>query len=245
MTENLNMKKDLKRKRTKYKCVLFDLDHTLWDYEANSREALLELFDQHNLPGKGVTDFDAFAQEFRRVNIALWELYDKGLIDSEVIRKERFKKILGAFDAYEETLSDTLSHEYLFACPKKCNLIPDAIETLEYLSGHYNLTVVTNGFEEIQNMKLTSGKLTHYFDHIITSQKAGFKKPAREIFEYALSANGVRCNEAIMIGDNPITDIGGARNACIDAVFFNPEAIEYKTDAHYEIKALQELRQFL
>jgi YjjG family noncanonical pyrimidine nucleotidase len=230
---------------SKYKCVLFDLDHTLWDYETNARESLQELYDQYELQKKGVERFEEFVAQFRNVNASLWELYDRGLIDSEVIRKERFKKILEPFNAYDEKLSDDLSHDYLFSCPQKCNLIPDAIDTLEYLSEKYSLTVVTNGFEEIQHMKLTSGNLTHYFDHIITSQKAGFKKPAREIFEYALSKNGMQCHEAIMIGDNPITDIGGARNACIDAVLFNPEQIDYKVDVHYEIKALQELRQIL
>lgn len=229
---------------SKYKCVLFDLDHTLWDYELNSRDTLFELFEQYKLSSRGIGD-EAFVNVFRDVNNSLWELYDKGLIDSEVIRKERFARILAAFDVTDEKLCAELSHDYLWGCPRKCNLIPDALDTLDYLSEKYTLAVVTNGFEEIQHMKLVSGKMTHYFDHIITSQKAGYKKPAKEIFEYALDANGVKCHEAIMIGDNPVTDIGGARNACIDAVFFNPGALTCDVDVHYEIKALSELRQFL
>lgn len=229
---------------SKYKCVLFDLDHTLWDYELNSRDTLFELFEQYKLSSRGIGD-EAFVNVFRDVNNSLWELYDKGLIDSEVIRKERFARILAAFDVTDEKLCAELSHDYLWGCPRKCNLIPDALDTLDYLSEKYTLAVVTNGFEEIQHMKLVSGKMTHYFDHIITSQKAGYKKPAKEIFEYALDANGVKCHEAIMIGDNPVTDIGGARNACIDAVFFNPGALTRDVDVHYEIKALSELRQFL
>ncbi|HLT75634.1 MAG TPA: YjjG family noncanonical pyrimidine nucleotidase [Ohtaekwangia sp.] len=229
---------------SKYKCVLFDLDHTLWDYELNSRDTLFELFEQYKLSSRGIGD-EAFVNVFRDVNNSLWELYDKGLIDSEVIRKERFARILAAFDVTDEKLCAELSHDYLWGCPRKCNLIPDALDTLDYLSEKYTLAVVTNGFEEIQHMKLASGKMTHYFDHIITSQKAGYKKPAKEIFEYALDANGVKCHEAIMIGDNPVTDIGGARNACIDAVFFNPGALTRDVDVHYEIKALSELRQFL
>lgn len=229
----------------KYKCVLFDLDHTLWDYDTNSREVLGELYEHYQLQSKGVERFEDFVTEFNKVNTSLWALYDRGLVDSSVIRQERFKQILGAFNAYEVKLSEELSENYLFGCPKKCNLIPDAIDILEYLRGRYTLAVVTNGFEEIQHMKLTSGNLTHYFDHVVTSQKAGYKKPAKEIFEYALSLNGVECHEAVMIGDNPVTDIGGARNACIDAVLFNPAQIDYQVDVHYEIKALNELRQIL
>ena len=229
----------------KYKCVLFDLDHTLWDYDTNSREVLGELYEHYQLQSKGVERFEDFVTELNKVNASLWALYVRGLVDSSVIRQERFKQILGAFNAYEVKLSEELSENYLFGCPKKCNLIPDAIDILEYLRGRYTLAVVTNGFEEIQHMKLTSGNLTHYFDHVVTSQKAGYKKPAKEIFEYALSLNGAACHEAVMIGDNPVTDIGGARNACIDAVLFNPAQIDYQVDVHYEIKALNELRQIL
>jgi YjjG family noncanonical pyrimidine nucleotidase len=228
-----------------YKCILFDLDHTLWDYEANSRDTLIDLYNEYQLETKGVTNFDDFHLQFKKVNVSLWELYDRGLIDSEVIRKQRFMRILDAFGAYTEKLNNDLSNDYLNTCPLKPNLIPDAIETLEYLSKNYSLTVVTNGFEEIQNVKLSSGKITHYFDHVITSQKAGFKKPAREIFEYALSLNNVQAHEAIMIGDNPITDIGGARNASIDAVLFNPENINHNVEVRYEIRALSELRGIL
>lgn len=229
----------------KYKCIFFDLDHTLWDYETNSMHTLQELFTQYKLDGRGVTTFDEFFQRFRTVNLSLWEAYDTGKITSDVIRNQRFRQILDAFNAYDEQLSEDLSREYLSICPTKCNLMPGAVETLDYLSKHYSLTVVTNGFEEIQNIKLTSGKLNHYFDHIITSQKAGHRKPAKEIFDYALKMNGADCMDAIMIGDNLVTDIGGAKNASIDAVLFNPDQLDHQAEVHYEITNLEELRQIL
>jgi YjjG family noncanonical pyrimidine nucleotidase len=229
----------------KYKCIFFDLDHTLWDYETNSREALQDLYNSFNLSEKGVTSFDAFFSKFREVNLALWDLYDHGLITSDVIRQERFKKIFAAFQLTDNQLSETISSDYLATCPLKCNVMPKAVETLEYLSKTYTLTVITNGFDEIQHLKLASGKIDHFFNHIITSQKAGHKKPAREIFDYAMQLNGIKASEAIMIGDNPITDIGGARNASVDAILFNPEQIDYQIEIQHQIKALEELQQLL
>jgi YjjG family noncanonical pyrimidine nucleotidase len=229
----------------KYKCIFFDLDHTLWDYETNSMQTLQELFLQYKLESKGIRLFEEFFQTFRSVNLSLWDLYDSGKITSDVIRKDRFKQILDAFDAYDEELSDNLSKDYLSICPLKCNVMPGALETLQYLSDQYRLTVITNGFEEIQHIKLASGGMTHYFDHIITSQRAGHRKPSREIFDYALKLNGADHYEAIMIGDNLITDIAGARNASIDAVLFNPLRIAHDTEVHHEISDLQELRQIL
>jgi putative hydrolase of the HAD superfamily len=223
-----------------YKCIFFDLDHTLWDYETNSRETLQDLYVQYALQDLGVT-VEGFQQRFREVNTQLWDLYDRGEIDSGVIRKERFKQILEHFHAYEVKLSQNLSDDYLECCPKKAALMPHAIDVLDYLSGKYNLTVVTNGFEEIQHMKLTSGNLHRYFDFMVTSQKAGYKKPAREIFEFALKSNSVAAEEALMIGDNLITDIGGARNASIDTTFYNPDNLSHNEVVKYEIKSLIEL----
>lgn len=230
----------------KYKCIFFDLDHTLWDYETNSRETLLELYQAYDLLEKGVTAFDDFHQQFRKVNTELWYFYDRGAIDSDTIRRERFKQILSAFDAYEEKLSEKLSYEYLTTCPLKGTLMPQAKETLDYLKeNNYDLTIITNGFEEIQNLKLTAGDLHQYFDHVVTSQKAGHKKPAKEIFDYALSLNGISAEHAMMIGDNLITDIGGAKNAAIDAIYYNPEQIGHQESVYREITSLTELRQIL
>lgn len=229
----------------KYKCVFFDLDHTLWDYETNSRETLRELYQGYSLQSKGVHTFEDFHGEFRKVNTDLWYLYDRGMIDSDVIRKERFKRILEPFQAYEEKLSASISGDYLDICPKKGNLMPYALEVLNYLTERYRLTIITNGFEEIQHRKLSSGNLHSYFDHIITSQKAGYKKPSREIFDCALNLNGIKCQEAMMIGDNLITDIGGAKNASIDAVFYNAEEVEHEHTLDFEIRSLLELRGIL
>ena len=232
------------RLRRSYKCIFFDLDHTLWDYECNARETLRELHGSYRLAEKGIP-FDDFHQHFTEINFQLWALYDRGKIDNTIIRDQRFRKVLEKFKVSEEKLSDTLSHEYFHGCPKKSNLVPHAKEVLAYLSEHYSLTVVTNGFEEIQSVKLDSGAITHYFDHVITSQKAGYKKPAREIFDYALSVNKLQCHEVIMIGDNLITDIGGARNACIDTVYYNPAALVHSERVNHEIRCLSELRNIL
>jgi YjjG family noncanonical pyrimidine nucleotidase len=228
-----------------YACIFFDLDHTLWDYETNARLTLQELYDQYDLFEQGVYTFDAFHRKFQEVNAALWYHFDRGSITSEVIRKERFKQILEAFGAHSVKLCMDLSHDYLNTCPLKGNLMPHAHETLQYLSQRYTLTIITNGFEEIQQLKLTAGNLHRYFNHIITSQKAGHRKPARQIFDFALQLNSIAANEAMMVGDNLVTDIGGARNAEIDGVLYNPEKLAHEETPFHEITCLSELRQIL
>lgn len=229
----------------KYSCIFFDLDHTLWDYEANSEETLIELYLQYNLQAKGVDTCEGFADQFKIVNTQLWDLFDRGLVTGDIIRSQRFKQILQKFHIHDDHLCEDLSHDYLTECPKKGNLIPYAIEVLDYLSPNYNLSVITNGFEEIQNMKLQSSNLLPYFDHVITSQRAGCRKPSCEIFNFALNCNGIKNHQALMIGDNLMTDIGGACNAYIDAVFFNPDKNVHDASSAYEIHCLSELRAIL
>ncbi len=228
-----------------YKCVLFDLDHTLWDYETNSAETLYELFHQHNLREKGIGSFNELFKSFVEINTNLWDQYDTGKIHRDVIRYERFHKILLALGVDDYDLSLNLSNDYVSESPKKGALMPNAIEILDHLTAKYPLCIITNGFEEIQSTKLAYSGITHYFKSVVTSARAGHKKPAREIFEFALAENGFRANEAIMIGDNLLTDIAGARNASIDTVLFNPNKIAHQEKVDYEIMDLLELKNII
>ena len=105
--------------------------------------------------------------------------------------------------------------------------------------------IITNGFDEIQSTKLQSSGIEKYFQEVVTAQKAGYKKPAKEIFHYALDKEGILSHQAIMIGDNLITDIGGAKNAAIDAVYLNPTGVSHNENVTYEIRSLNELTTIL
>ncbi|HRG79706.1 MAG TPA: YjjG family noncanonical pyrimidine nucleotidase [Cyclobacteriaceae bacterium] len=228
-----------------YRSILFDLDHTLWDYETNSTETLHELYHDHKLVEVGIPSIDDFLKTFVSVNTHLWTLYDTGQIHRDVIRYERFHKIMleMGIDNYE--LSLKLSNEYVDKSPKKGTLMPNAIEILDYLHPRYPMTIVTNGFDEIQSTKLASSGITSYFKSVVTSARAGHKKPAKEIFEFALAESGYKAHETLMIGDNLLTDIGGARNASLDTVFYNPYKVSHQEQTHYEIHDLKELKDIL
>ena len=228
----------------KYQCILFDLDHTLWDYETNSSQTLSELFNGHTLAERGIS-ISKLQEAFAWINTTLWEQYDLGKIGRDVIRFQRFHKILLHLGVDDYELSLRLSDEYLALSPKKSALMPNALEVLEYLRTRYPITIVTNGFEEIQSTKINSSGLTSYFTNVVTSARAGHKKPAKEIFDFALAETGFQPHEAIMIGDNLITDIGGAHNASVDTVFFNPDKISHEEKPRYEIHDLKQLMAIL
>jgi putative hydrolase of the HAD superfamily len=217
----------------------------LWDYESNSEETLKDLFVRFHVLEKGVTSFRYFFETFRRVNFALWDRYDRGLIGQEVIRTERFHQVFQETGVDDLRFSLEFSKHYLRELPLKKNLLPQAKEVLDYLHPRYPLTVVTNGFDEIQYTKMTSAGIEHYFAHVVTSQRAGNKKPSPQIFEFALRQSGHDAANTVMIGDNLQTDIAGARAAGIDSIYFNPQKETHQQTVNFEIHSLKELMSIL
>ena len=225
----------------KYNVVFFDLDHTLWDYDRNSVETLSDLYNNYNIQEIGGISLETFLKQFVKVNDSLWDMYNKGQISRETIRLERFERILHSMhiDIGNKTLE--MSEDYIRPCPLKPHVIPHTFEVLDYLKPNYELYILTNGFDDVQEIKLDKSNLRSYFKGMITSESAGHKKPSKEMFEHALEISGANADETIMIGDNLKTDISGALNANIDAVFYNPHSKEHNHSPHYEITSLKEL----
>jgi len=228
-----------------YKHLLFDLDHTLWDFERNSGETLIELYSFYNLDQFNKFSSDDFLQKFKEVNTTLWEWYDRNEIDRMYIRNNRFKMVLTQLGLDSKDIPEDISEVYLSICPTKGNVIPDTFEVLDYLQGRYHMHIITNGFDDIQDTKLNSSNLRGYFDKIFTSEAVGFKKPSREMFEKAVELIGTRKSSCVMIGDNLETDIKGALNASLDVIFFNPDNIPHELQVTYEISNLLELKTIL
>lgn len=229
----------------KYKHLLFDLDHTLWDHKANADDTLSDLFNKYSLGSLVPSGVDGFIDAFHKTNFELWDLYHLGEVDQPYIRTQRFRmvmKLLGVtdFDFFQE-----LSSDYLSYCPRRSNLMPYALEVLEYLKPRYRMSVITNGFAEIQDIKLASAGLTGYFDEVITSEQAGSLKPHAEIFNYALKKVGMSCVDCVMIGDNPTTDIQGAREVGIDQIYYDPDQNQAALSPTHRIQNLRELKELL
>jgi putative hydrolase of the HAD superfamily len=228
-----------------YKHLLFDLDHTLWDFEKNSEETLEELFHEFKLSELGEITSSTFIEKYKATNKEIWKLYNESKITKEVLRDIRFEMVLQEFGVCKTKVPLGIGEAYLTRCPVKPHLVPYTLEVLAYLQSKYTLHILTNGFEATQALKLSTTKLKDFFKEVVTSENSGFKKPHKEIFDFTLSRIQAPCHECLMIGDNLETDIAGARNAGIDTVFFNVDKLEHKEPVTYEIKCLSELMEIL
>jgi len=229
----------------KYKHIFFDLDRTLWDFEASAEQAFEVIFEKYALKEKGVESAFQFHEVYTKHNEKLWDLYRVGEITKEILRGKRFYLTLNDFGINDHEMAEGIGMDYTTISPTLVNLFPNAIEILEYLQPKYNLHLITNGFSEVQEVKLKSSGMDKYFDKLITSEDAGVKKPNSGIFSYALEKTAAKVDESIMIGDDYKVDIVGAQNFGMDQIFFNPERINHSNGCTFEIGDLIELKRFL
>jgi putative hydrolase of the HAD superfamily len=225
-----------------YKDLFFDLDHTIWDFELNSKETLWDLNLKYDLEAKGIHDFDAFYNIYSVHNHRLWDRYSKGFIKQEELRWKRIYLSLLDYKIADEALSKEMSVDYLTILPDKKNLFPYTIEILEYLKNKdYTMHLITNGFESVQFKKIKNSNLADYFTEVITSEVSNSLKPNKEIFEYALKVSNANVETSIMIGDNEDADIQGAINVGMDSIFVNHLQIQPTVPATHTITHLKEL----
>ena len=229
----------------KYKHLFFDLDHTLWDYEANAAEVLAELFQRHNLDEVINSGERHFIEVFFQINDSLWDLYDRGLIHKSIIRNERFDKILDQFGVRDVDLSRKINKDFMAECPHKTNVVPGAVELLTFLKPNFGIHIVTNGFIEVQWIKLRKSGLDRFIDQVFISEEVGAKKPEARFFEVTLGKVNCTPVESLVIGDNLNTDIKGARDYGIDHVFYNPKKVKHNHNVTWEVDHLSQIAQLL
>ena len=230
----------------KYRHLFFDLDHTLWDFDTNSRHTLQELYHTLELEQKGVNDFDLFIKNYLAHNEKLWERYRNGYIKVDELRVKRMWHTLLDFRIGDEALAQQMSVHFLDKLPTRTAVFPHTFETLNYLRDKgYRMHLITNGFEKTQHSKLKHSGLAEYFEEVITSEGSNSLKPKKEIFDYAMNKVSCCTDDCIMIGDSVEVDIQGAMNAGMDQIFVNHLCIDCDITPTYIVRSLKELQDIL
>lgn len=227
-----------------YKHLFFDLDRTLWDFEVNSVKTLNTIFEKREL-GKIFPSAEVFIKAYKVHNEHLWDLYKLRKITKDELRNTRFLLTLQEFGVDNEDLAKAIDLDYIEISPTQTALFPNTIEVLDYLSAKYTMSIITNGFVEVQYKKLRNSGLEKYFDRVTTSEEAKASKPKPGIFHAALSAQNAKITESLMIGDDLANDVLGAKKYGIDQVFFNPECSSHNENVSYEIQNLIQLKELL
>lgn len=198
--------------------VFFDLDHTLWDFDRNSSLAFHRVFHKHNID----LPLLDFLREYEPINLDYWKKYREERVTKSELRRGRLTETFDVFKLkYPLDVIDSLASCYIDELPVDNHLFVGAIEILDYLSERYRLHIITNGFEEVQHLKLRNSGIIDYFRSVTTSEDVGLKKPHPSVFNSALKKASTMPQQSIMIGDSFEADIIGAKNVGMHTLFFN------------------------
>ena len=231
----------------KYKYILFDLDRTLWDFQANSFQTFKEMYETFRLGELCNTSFDVFYSQYKSINAVLWDMYRQGTLLKEVLYVKRFSLTLEHFGVGEcSDLSRKLGDFYVLEGPKKTGLVDGARMLLDYLhTKNYPMYIVSNGFKEVQNEKIKTSNIDQYFTKVYLSEDIGYQKPNRKIFDAILCDLRANAAECLMIGDDYAVDVVGAMNAGIDQIYYNPDGVAQAMKPTYEVKHLVDIMEIL
>lgn len=210
----------------RYKAIFLDWDDTIGDWTNAEHLALRDIYTTYHL-NHLYASFDDYLAAYKPYNLELWGKYGRGEITKNYLHFERFYRPLLIQDEPElyGLLKDELSHrigdEFLRLTNTYFRLMPDADRVVRYLASKYPLTIVSNGFKEVQYYKFEHSGLSDCLTHTLVSDEIGINKPQPEIFRIALERNGVKADEVIMIGDSYSSDIAGAKAAGIDQIWLH------------------------
>ena len=230
-----------------YKDLFIDFDDTLYDTYGNSVISLCETYEAYHLDRYFAAP-QVFYDAYWAANIDLWTRYSKGEITRPYLIVERFRRPLSVGEGLDvtEQLCLEMSDRFLDFCSSKSGVVEGAHQLMDYLKRKgYRMHMCSNGFHEVQYKKLTACGLKDYFDTVVLSEDAGFNKPSKQFFDYALKMSGAHKETTIMIGDNLQTDIVGAHDAGFDTIFFNRWGVAPSPVPTHTVATLREIMDIL
>ena len=215
-----------------YKAVFLDWDDTIGDWTTAEHKALQDLYAYYRL-NRLYPAFEDYLNAYKPYNLELWGRYGRGEVTKEWLHLQRFLRPIEGLTENGRTpedLAHEMGEEFLRLTNKYFCLLPDAEKVVKYLAGKYPLTIISNGFKEVQYYKFEHSGLAPYFTHTLISEEVGINKPQPEIFRIALECNGITADEAVMIGDSYTSDIAGAQAAGIDQIWIKGDGMNGLTD---------------
>ena len=201
-----------------YNYLLFDLDHTLLDFDAAEEVALTRLLEE-----SGVKDVQTYKNFYIPMNKQMWEDLTLKRISKKELVSTRFSRLFAHFD--QEVDGREYADFYQELLSQQGQILAGADDLLVNLSQQgYHIFGATNGITRIQEGRMAHSGIETFFEHVFISDKIGFQKPDTSFYTHiAQNISNFDRKKALMIGDSLIADVQGGNNAGIDTVWYNPE----------------------
>ena len=218
--------------------ITFDMDDTLWDFQAAMENALSVTLERLRLivPGDAAQRLTVLDMMEIRDGVAL-EL-GEGATTQEEIRYTAMVRTLESVGCRARDAAEDLYRLYWNARIADARPFADAPAVLEALQGRFRLGIISNGNNTPQMVGLED-----VFDFTVFAHDCGFPKPDPRIFEFALAKFGDRPDSVAHVGDSLQSDVLGANNYGMLSVWLNRDGLVNESGIvpHREIRDLTEL----
>lgn len=225
----------------RYTHLLFDLDGTLFDFQAAERFAFQKTCETLGIPyTKEVMD------AYSRINESYWKLFELGKVSQQELAVRRFSDLYDYLGMTGNAVEANLLYRRFLGQGNK--MYPDTIPVCSDLAKHYHLCLITNGLADVQYSRLNGSPLMNYASEVFISDEIGKQKPQKDYFDYVYEKLNVVPSQVLIIGDSLTSDIRGAANAKTDSCWYNPDHKKNPfSDLHptYEISSLPDLLSLL
>lgn len=228
-----------------YQYLLFDNDGTLMDFKKAQSAALEKAYAACD-SSRRIPYSQKILDIYDRCNESWWAKLEKGLCTKAELQIGRFSDLFREIGCEEDP--QLFNSHYMKYLGEGRFLIEGALELLKELSASYEIYIITNGVSQTQHNRIDHCAFAPYIRGIFVSEETGFVKPQKEYFDYVM--NKIGCmdkNRYLIIGDSLSSDIKGAQNAGIDALWYNPKHKSGGTDLPIlgELSNLGQIREFL
>jgi YjjG family noncanonical pyrimidine nucleotidase len=226
----------------RYKWLLFDADNTLFDFTYSQKKALKQCLEHY-----GHIFNDEIFSNFTNLNNEIWTAYDRNEISHEEIKMLRFKRLFDTLGIKGIDINE-FNSKFIDKLVENSKLIENTDIYLEKLHRKINMAIITNGMKEVQRPRFEKCKHKSKFEQIFISGEMGKSKPNKEYFEYVHKATGaLDKSQYLVVGDNIIADIKGAKDYGFDTCWFNPNRISDRNEKYADnvIQNIHELDKML
>lgn len=223
-----------------YDLLLADADGTILDFETAKGKAIREA-----CLGLGITLVPEQAEQFTRINDEVWRAYERGEVTQDRLKTLRFERFLQWLQISGD--AEKMSELFVSALSRQADEIQGAHEFLRTAASRVPVIVVTNGISSVQRSRFALSSLGEYVTDYVISGEQGYAKPDPRMVTAALSMQKVPADRALMLGDEPRSDIAAANAAGVASCWYNPAARENPTPhaPTHEVRSLHEVLQWL
>lgn len=219
------------------KHFLFDLDHTLFDFDYNSSRTMYDIFYKFKL-NKYFKSFEDFHNTYIVYNTELWKKYSLCQVCKEEVNVGRFYQTFCQVGVDDYTFATKVASYYLHNTSMHKKLMPYALSTIRYLYNKYTISIITNGFVEAQYKKIRHCGLQKYVSNIFISEELGAMKPTSAYFDKVFKSLNTNSTECVVVGDSPESDIKGALSLGIRAILYNSRNV----NCDFAVETIKSLR---